>query len=96
MYQRICTHMLDMIAPGFFFDYCGANFNRKHSWQIAEEELQYDNLERSEAVRTRPHDLTTIIENKMIRSLDAWPHQMGSGFYDHMFDHFQNRTSWRQ
>ena len=27
MYQCICTHMLDMIAPGFFFDYCGANFN---------------------------------------------------------------------
>ena len=21
--------MMDMIAPGFFFDYCGANFNRK-------------------------------------------------------------------
>ena len=35
--------MLEMIGPSFFFDYCGANFYRKHSWQMAEEELQYDN-----------------------------------------------------
>ena len=38
--------MLDMIAPGFFFDYCGANFNYWTSWQMAEEELQYDNPDR--------------------------------------------------
>ena len=31
VYQCVSAHILDMIAPGFFFDYCGANFNRKHS-----------------------------------------------------------------
>ena len=46
MYQCICTHMLDVIAPAFFFDYCGANFNRWISWQTAEEELQYENPDR--------------------------------------------------
>ena len=37
---------MEMIAPGFFFDYCGANFNYWTSWQTAEEELQYDNPDR--------------------------------------------------
>ena len=58
MRWRICTHMLDVIAPAFFFDYCGANFNRWISWQTAEEELQYDNPDRLK-LRKRPHRLTT-------------------------------------
>ena len=33
-----------VISRFLFFDYCGANFNRKRSWQMAEEELQYDNF----------------------------------------------------
>ena len=63
---------------------------------MAEKELQYDNLERAEAVRNRPHDLTTIIENKTIRSHEADAIDLGTDFYDHINDHRHDWSTWRQ
>ena len=87
--------MLDMIAPGFFFVYCGANFNRKHSWQTAEEEVQY-NAPDGLKLRERLHLLTTNYYKKSSAPYEAEAIDLGADFYDHIHDHRHDRSTWRQ
>ena len=87
--------MLDMIAPGFFFVYCGANFNCWTSWQTAEEELQYDNLDELK-LWDRPHLLTTNLYKKSSAPYEAEAIDLGADLYDHIFDHRHDRSTWRQ
>ena len=67
---------------GFPFSLITASqiFILETSWQTFPKELQYDNLRWAESEINRPHDLTTISANKMIRSHDAWLHQSGADF----------------
>ena len=86
---------MEMIVPDFFFVYCGANFNHKLSWQTAEEELQYDNLDALK-LRERPHTLTTYLYIKLSAPYEAEAIDLGADFYDHIHDHRRDWSTWRQ
>ena len=86
---------MEMIAPGFFFDYCGANFNRKLSWQLAEGELQYND---PDGLKLR-EGLELLLANrykKIIRSHESVAIDLGADFYDHIHDHRHDWSTWRQ
>ena len=87
--------MLDMIAPGFFFVYCGANFYRKLSWQTAEEELQYDKPDGLN-LRGRFYPFSADLYKKSSAPYDAEAIDLGADFYDHICDHRHDRSTWRQ
>ena len=61
---------------------------------MAEEELQYDNLDGLK-LRERPHTLTTNLYKKSSAPLRP-KHHWGADFYDHMHDHRHDRSTWRQ
>ena len=62
---------------------------------MAEEELQYDNLDGLK-LRERPHTLTTNLYKKSSAPYEAEAIDLGADFYDHICDHRHDRSTWRQ
>ena len=62
---------------------------------MAEEELQYDNLDGLK-LQERPHRLTTNFNKKRSAPDEAEAINWGADLYDHICDHRHDRSTWRQ
>ena len=62
---------------------------------MAEEELQYDNLDGLK-LRERPHTLTTNLYKKSSAPYEAEAINLGADLYDHIRDHRHSRSTWKQ
>ena len=62
---------------------------------MAEEELQYDNLDRLK-LRERPHRLTMNLYKKPSAPYEAEAIDLGADLYDHICDHRHAWNTWRQ
>ena len=82
-------------ALSFFFDYCGANFNRKHYWQTAEEEVQYNDPDGLN-LRGRFYPFSADLYKKSSAPYEAEAIDLEADLYDHIHDHRHDRSTWRQ